>query len=157
MPSSSSNISHLAADRSGKFALVDSLNRFAVIDLISGEELFHRALEAWSDRRFCFSTDGGRLIYMSNHRDVECLSIPSGEIAWKKTIEGARLGTFTLDDQRLILGNYLNVLVLDASTGSELLSLPAHEDLIQSVSVSPDNKYLVTVGLDNEIHVSGLP
>jgi len=151
------DISELSADRAGKFAVVDSLKRFAVVDLTSGEELFHRTLEKWSERSFCFSTNGSRLIYVSSHREVECLSIPSGEIAWTKTIEGAQLGTFTLDDQRLILGSYLNVLVLDASTGSEILSLPAHEDLIQSVSLSPDNKYLVTVGLDNEIHVNGLP
>ncbi len=151
------DITHLVTDRAGKLAAIDSLKRFAVIDLSSGNEIFHREFEEWSERRFCFSTDGGHLIYVANHREVECLSIPSGEIVWKKTIDGAQLGSFISDDERLILGSYMNVLVLDASTGSEILSIPAHEDIIQSVFLSPDGKNLLTVGLDNQIHVSNLP
>ncbi len=147
----------LAADRSGKLVAIETSGDFCVLEIASAKRLCERKFDSWGQRDFCFNSTGSRLIFVTDRGDIECLSISSGETIWKNAIQGAKLGQFTSDDQRLVIANYFNVLILDANDGSTVLSIQNHNDLIQSVFLSFDGKHLLTVGLDNQIVVESLP
>lgn len=146
-------VGEVECDALGKWAVVDSNATFHILDLETGEIVYKRKFEKWSVRRYFFNNSGTQVIFLSHYQTMECIDVPSGKTIWQRTIPVSQSACFTSDDRRLLIGSSFDVQVLNSRDGSTILSVPVHDDLVRSVYLSPNDKQLLTIGMDNRINV----
>jgi WD40 repeat protein len=120
----------------------------AVHDIATGQ-----LVNQFASRNFLyvdFSYDGNAILTDCEETAGLCLyDIVSGELLQKFSLsdDGISCSVFSADGKNLIFGTRSGELVFfDIGLGSRLGALKAHNGAVQSVSISPDSKVMVSAG-----------
>ena len=106
-----------------------------------------------------FSPDGRELATINFMGDGNVWNVESGQSL--VDLAGVQNGGYSLafnpDGTLLAAGSNGGVVILDASSGLPLLSLPGHHSLVVRATFSPDGRTLATACLDGTVRVYAVP
>ncbi len=141
------------------------------------EEAFHRAVQGFRLLRtlqapgkspFVAASPDGRLLVASGETGATMWDVTTGEVLYNWDVgHYINRAAFNLDGKLLLLPNEGTstdnlqggqapgtVTIVDAATGTELLTFQAHDqDWVQTVAISPDGTLFATGGGDGRIRV----
>jgi sterol desaturase/sphingolipid hydroxylase (fatty acid hydroxylase superfamily) len=126
-----------------------------VWDPHSGLELFTFVGHAGAVLAVAISADGRRVVSGGADGTAKVWDTVTGrEVITLPRQAGAIPGVaISANGRRVVLASGETAKVYDAETGREPLTLEGHSDLVLGVAISPDDKYILSGGLDERIKV----
>ncbi len=128
-------------------------------DALSGAELITIAQGGQAPGEFgesetapyslAFSPDGKRIV--SGGKVTKVWDVNSGDEVM--TLNGGSPVLYSPDSKFIVSCKDNEIKILDATTGSEMMTLRGHDGPIDSIAFSPDSKYIISGGMDNMIKV----
>ena len=104
------------------------------------------------------SPDGTRLATTTYEFCMEMINLETGELLYRSECGQAFSLDFNGDGSMFTTGNEDGTLhFLDTATGKQLATIPAHKSQITRINYHPDGTRIVTVGLDDAVHIFGIP
>lgn len=104
------------------------------------------------------SPDGTRLATTTYECCMDMIDLATGALLYRSECGQAFSLDFNGDGSMFTTGNEDGTLhFLDTATGSQLATIPAHDSQITRINYHPDGTRIVTVGLDDAVHIFGIP
>ncbi len=104
------------------------------------------------------SPDGTKLATTTYECCMDMIDLQTGELIYRSECGQAFTLDFNKDGSIFTTGNQDGTLhFLDTATGAQLGTIPAHDSQITRIKYHPDGSRIVTVGLDDTVHIFGIP
>ncbi|GIL18778.1 MAG: hypothetical protein BroJett040_25290 [Oligoflexia bacterium] len=106
---------------------------------------------------FSFSSDGPQLFVLSDHTNLQVISLKDFKTSYKKDLDGHTFshGLHLSPDNRyfIVLGNDNEVIVRDMKSANKVFTF-SHDQRIETAVFSPDGKFLVTTSEDGVVKIT---